>query len=285
MASAVLTLSCIAGPAAGAAYAAQDPEGARAADSPIGDKCRNARDGSSKDEAAGRKGPFDRPKCIVHGLREFTADGRFTPPEGVTSVFVQAWGAGGGGGGGGGGGASFGGGGGGGAGAGGLAWCAVAVTPGQSYTVDLGSGGTAGGGGPISSPGTGGGTGGSTTFTAPDSTTLVDAGGGQGGGGGGAGNGSPGAGGDGGAGGTASCAAGGVFRQGRNGDPGNTATTNGGDGGRGAGPARDGIIELPIEPFQRSNGGGGGGGGGSTPGTQPGGAGAVGAPGYAVLWW
>lgn len=38
----------------------------------------------------------------VHGLRQFTSDNTFTPPPGVTSVFVQAWGAGGGGGGGGG---------------------------------------------------------------------------------------------------------------------------------------------------------------------------------------
>ncbi|RNG10500.1 hypothetical protein EEJ42_32925, partial [Streptomyces botrytidirepellens] len=44
-----------------------------------------------------------QPPTIIHGVREFTADGTFTPPPGVTSVHIQAWGAGGGGGGGGGG--------------------------------------------------------------------------------------------------------------------------------------------------------------------------------------
>ncbi|NXY96204.1 hypothetical protein HYE82_17785, partial [Streptomyces sp. BR123] len=43
-------------------------------------------------------------KLPHHGVQEYTNDGTFVPPPGVTSVFIQAWGAGGGGGGGGGGG-------------------------------------------------------------------------------------------------------------------------------------------------------------------------------------
>ncbi|CAM5636134.1 hypothetical protein SANTM175S_07635 [Streptomyces antimycoticus] len=34
-----------------------------------------------------------RPPSIIHGVQEFTADGTFTPPAGVTSVHIQAWGA------------------------------------------------------------------------------------------------------------------------------------------------------------------------------------------------
>lgn len=96
---------------------------------------------------------------IIHGLRQFTSDNTFTPPPGVTSVFVQAWGAGGGGGGGGGSARNNGGGGnpnnpnnatggaegaadtdaaaaarntgghGGGGGGGGFTWCVIPVTP------------------------------------------------------------------------------------------------------------------------------------------------------------
>lgn len=98
---------------------------------------------------------------VVHGLRQFTSDNTFTPPPGVTSVFVQAWGAGGGGGGGGGSARNNGGGGGnpnnpnnpntgaegtadadgaaaarnntgghgGGGGGGGFTWCVIPVTP------------------------------------------------------------------------------------------------------------------------------------------------------------
>lgn len=99
---------------------------------------------------------------VIHGLRQFTSDNTFTPPPGVTSVFVQAWGAGGGGGGGGGSARNNGGGGnpnnpnntnnptggvdgaadadaaaaarntgghGGGGGGGGFTWCVIPVTP------------------------------------------------------------------------------------------------------------------------------------------------------------
>lgn len=92
------------------------------ANPPAGDKCKKGI-GSAM---------HDRRTCVLHGLREFTADGTFTAPAGVRSVFVQSWGAGGGGGGGGG--------------AGGLVWCAVPVDPGSNYTIDVGGGGTGGAG-------------------------------------------------------------------------------------------------------------------------------------------
>ncbi|MET9601258.1 hypothetical protein [Streptomyces sp. NPDC006459] len=50
-----------------------------------------------------KRGPSDHDKArkhapvAVHGLRQFTSDNTFTPPAGVTQVFVQAWGTGGGG--------------------------------------------------------------------------------------------------------------------------------------------------------------------------------------------
>ncbi|MGW6619301.1 hypothetical protein ACWGA0_38350 [Streptomyces erythrochromogenes] len=134
---------------------------------------------------AGGDGPKAKPKqpqapAVIHGLREFTADGYFTPPAGVTSVHVQAWGAGGGGGGGGGaastplagsGGAS------GGGGAGGFTWCVLKVKPGQGYTVDVGTGGTAGTAGPGGpaggNPGSPGGTGGSGAATTLSSSRGV----------------------------------------------------------------------------------------------------------------
>lgn len=83
-----------------------------------------------------------RSPSIIHGVQEFTADGTFTPPAGVTSVHIQAWGAGGGGGGGGGGASAtltgLGGTGGGG-GSGGFTWCVIPVTPFATYSVDLGT--------------------------------------------------------------------------------------------------------------------------------------------------
>ncbi|KJY22763.1 hypothetical protein VR46_43580, partial [Streptomyces sp. NRRL S-444] len=92
----------------------------------------------------------------VHGLQEFTADGTFVPPKGVTSVFTQAWGAGGGGGGGGG---------------GGFVWCAIPVKSSKSYTVVLGDGGDHGGAGPAGSAGAPGGAG--TVGAAGTATTLT----------------------------------------------------------------------------------------------------------------
>jgi hypothetical protein len=97
----------------------------------------------------------------LSGLREFTANGSFVPPAGVAHVMVEAWG-------GGGGGAPesgcvLGGGGG----SGGYVRGVVAVTPGQSYSVNVGSGGA---------PSTSGGDSGLSS----QSVSLISAGGGGG---------------------------------------------------------------------------------------------------------
>ncbi|MFF8844078.1 glycine-rich domain-containing protein [Streptomyces sp. NPDC015127] len=137
---------------------------------------------------------------VGSGVRQFTASGTFTPPRGVYSFHVQAWGAGGGGGGGG---AvaplSPGGGGGGGGGA--FFWCTIPVQPFQTYTVTVGQGGTAGAGGTGAGTGAGGAgsPGTATSLTTPDSQVVMSAEGGTGGGGGQASN--PGGGGPGGIGG------------------------------------------------------------------------------------
>ena len=95
----------------------------------------------------------------------FTATGSFTVPAGVTSITVECWGAGGGGGGasttnpcagGGGGGGSY-------------ARSIISVTPGNSYTVTVGTAGTAGAAGAT------GGTGGYSWFYS--SSTILAAGG------------------------------------------------------------------------------------------------------------
>lgn len=132
----------------------------------------------------------------------FTAGTTWVVPSGVSSITVKAWGGGGGGGGNGGSGQSGGAGGG-----GGYATSIIAVTPGESLTIDVGGGGggaTAGclantgrgtggtgttgpggdGGNPsavgCSGPGGGGGGG---SFVKRGSTILIAAGGGGGGGG------------------------------------------------------------------------------------------------------
>ena len=107
----------------------------------------------------------------LSALREFTSSGTFTVPTGVTRVLVEAWG-----GGGGGGGAgiltppatcsSSGGGGG----SGGYARSVITVTPGQTYTITIGTGGA---GGAVGSAGQDGG---STSFG-----NLLTVGGGAGG--------------------------------------------------------------------------------------------------------
>ncbi len=135
----------------------------------------------------------------------FTSSGTFTVPNGVTSITVEAWGAGGGGstitnnsglrGGGGGGGA--------------YASSIVAVTPGNSYSVVVGTGG------PASSPG------GSTSFN----TDIVVAAGGLGGT-----NNST----SGGAGGTISSSIGTIRYQGGDGANGGSTYSGGGGGGSGS---------------------------------------------------
>ncbi|MFF3017735.1 hypothetical protein [Streptomyces sp. NPDC057939] len=228
------------------------------------------------------QGKDKKPAKVLHGLRQFTSDNTFTPPAGVTSVFVQAWGAGGGGGGGGGGGSTprnaNPGGTGGGGGGGGFTWCVVQVKPLADYGVDVGEGGTLGAGGPggtMGGPGTAGtagGTGSASTLTrSSDNTVLLNSTGGSGGGGGGGGAAVAGAPGTPGTGGTGSCSTGGVNRLGGNGNA----------DGTGGGTA-DGIVELPPGAAVGGNGGPGGAaapiGVAGTPG-QPGG------DGYVVIYW
>lgn len=99
-----------------------------------------------------------------------TGAGSWVAPAGVSSVIVEAWGAGGGGGGA----NTTGSGGGGGGGGGEYAKSTLAVTPGNSYSYGVGAGGAAG------SAGGNGGTGGNTSFTG-DAAVTVTAHGGAGG--------------------------------------------------------------------------------------------------------
>ncbi|MBI0381797.1 hypothetical protein JBE27_37430, partial [Streptomyces albiflaviniger] len=47
---------------------------------------------ASADDPAGYGRPKPpKPPTVLHGVQEFTADGTFTPPPGVTSVHIQAW--------------------------------------------------------------------------------------------------------------------------------------------------------------------------------------------------
>jgi hypothetical protein len=235
----------------------------------------------------------------------------YVVPAGVNYITVKAWGAGGAGGNGSGGTGRGGAGGG-----GGYAKAVIAVTPGETLTVDVGSGGADNG--TVSS---GGGNGGGYSVVRRSATFLVQAGGGGGGGGsrgnssgdggaGGAGGGSSGiigtvgegssaggaggpgttaAGGAGGAAGTSGTAgAAGVANAGGNGAGSDAATCNdameagdtGGNGGTGGGGA-DGNDTSSC-----SNGGGGGGGryggggGGSTTTNNRGGGGGGGGSSY-----
>ncbi|MER7465940.1 hypothetical protein [Streptomyces sp. NPDC097981] len=234
------------------------------------------RDDLGKGESAHKADPK-----VVHGLQEFSSDGTFVPPKGVTSVFIQAWGAGGGGGGGGGGGSAPNdgdGGSGGGGGGGGFVWCAIPVKPSKSYTVVLGDGGLHGNGGPGGTGGAGGtaGTSGaagtSTTLASIQGDILVTATGGGGGGGGGGGTSADGAPGTPGAGGTgSSCRTGGLTRRGLD--------AYGSIGGG----AVDGIVATPPSTVVGGNGGAGGQGYENTGG--PGDPGTDGGNGYAVIFW
>ncbi|MFD0359516.1 hypothetical protein ACFVHW_38165, partial [Streptomyces sp. NPDC127110] len=118
-----------------------------------------------------------KPVQFPHGLRQFTSDNTFTVPAGVTTVFVQAWGAGGGGGGGGGASRTNPGGAGGGGGAGGFTWCALNVRPLADYGVDIGTGGAGGPGGPggatTGTAGTAGTAGSATTVVATTTNTTL----------------------------------------------------------------------------------------------------------------
>ncbi|MDX2813427.1 hypothetical protein PV410_12820 [Streptomyces sp. PA03-5A] len=174
------------------------------------------------------------------------------PPADVTTVFVQAWGAGGGGGGG-----DFARTGGGG-GAGGFAWCVLTVQPGTPVAVDVGTGGA---GGPASGfPGT------PSTVDNGLSEVVTTGGGALGGITAG------------GAGGTASCPGQGTVRQGNNGANGTLIGPIGAPGGQGGRPAVDGIIQPAPQ-----GAGIGGSGGARTAGPIT--TGENGGPGYVVIWW
>ncbi|MBV8632095.1 MAG: collagen-like protein [Silvibacterium sp.] len=124
-----------------------------------------------------------------NGIAEYTSDGTFTVPAGITHIMVEMWGAGGGGGGGNAGatyncgfstcsviGAS-----GPGGGSGGYTRAVIAVTPGASYNVIVGAGGAPGAGG-SNYNGTGaGGAGGAAQITDSSSNILASASGGSGG--------------------------------------------------------------------------------------------------------
>jgi hypothetical protein len=204
----------------------------------------------------------------LNGLAEFTAGGTWKPPEGVTHVLVEAWGAGGGGGGGttspGCGGQE--GGSGGGGGGGGYLRVVVPVKSHLTYSVTVGVGGAGGG---VGQPGTAGGD--SVLFLG---TSQIAAARGGGGGGSTASCSTPG-----GAGGTAS-GNGGIARQGNagaagSGDP-NISPGAGGGGIRGT-----------FEGVSNQGSGGSGGSGEDdycSP-TCPATGGTSGTQGYVLLTW
>lgn len=197
------------------------------------------------------------------GLLEFRASGMWTAPAGVTSVLIEAWGAGGGGGGGSNAGAA-----GGGGGSGAYGRRVLAVVPGSTYRVVLGQGGEAG------APGTAGGPGSDTELQAVAGPVLLVARGGRGGAG--AAGESPGAPGAGGRGETGP----GITRDGIEGSPGTPCRLAPnpptcllqGRGGTGAATLR-GSVDPPA-----AAGAGGAGGDGGRPGGR-------GQPGYAILQW
>lgn len=194
----------------------------------------------------------------MNGIRDFTNDGTFTAPDGVTRVLIEAWG----GGAGGGGGAlnapgtdPTGGGGGG----GGYVHGLVDVVPGQTYNISIGIGGTGG------AAFVAGGSGGVTSFAASDGTILISADGGTGGGG-------------------ATLSNGGLGGPGGSGNPNGgilTSGTKGGDGTSGSLPGDSdgagGASVIGARLLPASAGGKGGGGGGQS--------GTDGAPGYMIIQW
>ncbi|MEU4091610.1 hypothetical protein [Streptomyces sp. NPDC026673] len=185
----------------------------------------------------------------AHGLEEFTDDRQFAPPDGVTTVFVQAWGAGGGGSGSD---VNTGSGGGG----GGFAWCLLPVQPGTPVTVDIGTPGAGGPDGANGQPGTS-----STVDNGLGGVVFADGG-------------NPGTGLIGGQGGYGKCPGQGTVRQGPVGGA-------GGAGGPGLGgrPAVNGVIPPPA----LSAAGIGGNGAPHPPPNERNGL--PGGPGYVVIWW
>jgi len=219
------------------------------------------------------KSELARLKSVV----KFTANGNWTCPDGVTTVWIS--GCGGGGGGGGGGGLSSNGAGGGGGGAAGRSVIRepIAVTPGTTYAITIGAGGAAGASAASGTAGKSGANGGTTSF----GSLLNLSGGGAGTGGdiaSGAGGYSSAAGGGGGSdGGDAQ----GQYLGGDGGSGGGGPFGTSGGGGRaGQGGGRTAIAAT-------GNGvGGGGGGAGYSPaatGTATGGAGGAGMPGVLTV--
>ncbi len=163
------------------------------------------------------------------GVQEFTdvGDHTWVAPAGVTKVMVELSGGCGGGGGGGSSiapieGGAFWGGQGGGGGAGGYLRLVVDVTPGQTYTVRIGTAGAGGDGAVPGGDGTNGTGGSSTEFEGPGPVVLASVAGGEGGHGGTAAtSSSPGTSGAGGAGGGVNPVQG-IARVGTTGDPGHT---------------------------------------------------------------
>lgn len=151
-----------------------------------------------------------RPRVnLVQQVETFNSDDTWTAPAGVTTVQVEAWGAGGGGAEGQ---TGFGDTGGGGGGGGAYVKSTVAVTPGNNYTIDVGTAGTGG-------PGNGS-AGAQSDF---NGTTVVAAGG------------AGAVGGAGGAGGTTAASTGTTKRAGGAGGNGATSPSGGGAGGGGGG--------------------------------------------------
>jgi hypothetical protein len=217
---------------------------------------------------------------LVTRQQRFTANGSFTVPDGVTTIWGSGCAGGGGGGAGGGGGVAnvVGGGGAGGAAGQSVIEQAYSVTPGQVIPITIGALGTGAAGGV--GAGANGGNGGSTIIGALATLT-----GGAGGGGGGS---------------AATNAPGGPFTAGfpsgsYGSDAGNGVTGSGhggagasgpfgGGGGAGRGAGGGGIFGA----FASGYGAGGGGGGGlynGTGGSAAGGSGANGSPGIVIIRW
>jgi len=220
---------------------------------------------------------------VSTGTAVFTANGSFTVPGGVTTIYVSAS-AGGAGGGGGAGYRSTGAPGGGGGGAGQSVFKQpLAVTPGQIINITIGGAGTAGNGGATGSGGGDGTNGGNTTLVSNSVSILTLTGGISGKGGGKSGNINAGG-------------FGGNFGATDGGDnysstSGGTATGNGGAGGGGpfgtaGGGARAGTGATNVLAAQPIGYGVGGGGGGGTYGAAGSGrSGQAGRPGIVILEW
>lgn len=214
-----------------------------------------------------------QPVLAPSGIQRFTANGNFTVPSGVQTVYVTAIG----GGGGGGGGAGYYNGGSAGAGGGGAGRSAikvpVQVTPGSIIPVTIGSAGVRGTGGGPGGVGQNGGNGGTTSFG-----TFITLAGGGGGTAGGVNNGGK-DGGVGGSGGGSYGTDGVSILAGTGGTGGSSPLGTAGGSGRGGSSGG----QNATEGF--GFGAGGGGGGGSYGSGTSGGNGSNGLPGILIVEW